>query len=198
MDPDTVSTVHHVANAMSRTANRTASRHAGFSLVETLVCLAIAAVLLCVALPGFGAVRAAVDTEAARAALVADLAAAAEQAMLSAERVVLCPSADGERCDDGSAWQHGWIAFVDADGDRERGAGEARALRRGGFAGDLIIATSAGRGRIVFQPAGGNAGSNAAFAFCDAHGAAEAVVLGNSGRVRIAAATDAQAARCAG
>jgi type IV fimbrial biogenesis protein FimT len=50
----------------------------------------------------------------------------------------------------------------------------------------------------VFQPNGGNAGSNATFTLCDGRGAARAstVVLANDGRLRRGRPTPAAARAC--
>jgi len=50
----------------------------------------------------------------------------------------------------------------------------------------------------VFQPNGGNAGSNITFTLCDGRGAAQAttLVLANDGRMRAGTPTPAAAAAC--
>jgi type IV fimbrial biogenesis protein FimT len=50
----------------------------------------------------------------------------------------------------------------------------------------------------VFQPTGGNSGSNATFTLCDGRGAASAtaLVLSNGGRMRAGRPSAAAARRC--
>jgi type IV fimbrial biogenesis protein FimT len=82
--------------------------------------------------------------------------------------------------------------------DRARGAGERVVAAFPPLETRVHLRSTAGRKRLVFQPSGGNAGSNATFTLCDARGAGRAVqlVLANDGRVRDATPSPAVAAAC--
>jgi type IV fimbrial biogenesis protein FimT len=72
-------------------------------------------------------------------------------------------------------------------------------LRRiAALGGRVHLRSTTGRTRLVFQPNGGNAGSNVTFTLCDGRGPAKAVtlVLANSGRLRTGQPTEAAALGC--
>lgn len=101
-----------------------AAAQQGFSLIELLAVLAIAAVLLGVGLPSWRAFTASQGTSSASNGLLADILLARSEAIKRRERVTLCKSADGESCTDAGSWDQGWIVFVDADGNGLRAASE--------------------------------------------------------------------------
>jgi type IV fimbrial biogenesis protein FimT len=170
----------------------------GFTLIEALTCTAIAAVLLCVAGPACADFLQRSHAAAARAALLASLMQAVRHSALTGSEVVVCPGAEAG-CSGGSDWSNGWIAYADLDGDRVRDPGETLVRAEAALASGVHLVTSTGRRRLVFQPTGGNAGSNATFTLCDGRGAASAVtlVLSNAGRLRAGRPTRAAAQRCA-
>lgn len=79
--------------------------HRGFTLAELLVALAITAVLLAAAAPGFGRQRAAAALRSATSQTMAALHLARRLALARGQAVTVCPTADGTRCDfAGSEW----------------------------------------------------------------------------------------------
>jgi type IV fimbrial biogenesis protein FimT len=98
--------------------------HGGFTLIEMMVTLAVAATLLSAAAPSFVALID--DNRAAGAAndVLASLQFARSEAVKRAADVTLCPSSDGAGCSDGTDWKNGWIIFVDIDGNESRDTGE--------------------------------------------------------------------------
>lgn len=173
----------------------------GFTLVEALICIAVAAILLCVMGPAYADLVQRSRAAAARAALLDSIVQAVRHAALAGREVVLCPSADNDAvCNDTSDWSKGWMAYADIDGSRSRGAGETLVVAEPALADGVHLLTSAGRKRLVFQPTGGNAGSNATFTLCDrrGEGSALSLVLSNSGRLHASTAAPAAARRCAG
>jgi type IV fimbrial biogenesis protein FimT len=84
----------------------------GFTLVELLVTIAVAGVLLAIAVPNFAELMRNNRSEASANELVAALNVARVEAVKRGKRVSLCPSANGTSCS-GTAWQSGWIVFVD-------------------------------------------------------------------------------------
>jgi type IV fimbrial biogenesis protein FimT len=164
----------------------------GFSLIELLVALAIAALLAAFAVPAVSGAFESTRARGAEAALVGSLARAASGASLSGTRAVLCPSRAGAAgCIDGVDWSEGWLVFQDLDQDRERDAGEAEIARQDALGGQVRLRTTSGRPRIVFQGYGSNAGSNATFTVCDGRGAqyGRSLVLNNRGQLRTTFAT---------
>ncbi len=89
----------------------------GFTLIELMVTVAVAAILLTVGVPSF---RATVENNRLTAAaneLVGALNLARSEAIKRGVRVTVCKSADGATCTTSSDWEKGWIVFVDLNGD---------------------------------------------------------------------------------
>ena len=159
----------------------------GFTLIEALIALCVAALLVGIAVPAWSNAVSAAHAGEAQAELFQTLTTALTHSTATGVEVVVCPSRDGRLCSAGSDWSAGWIAFSDLDGDRLPGTLDTLLRRHGAIAEGTHLRTSAGRPRIVFQPHGGAAaGSNATFTLCDRRGAekATALVLANSGRLR--------------
>lgn len=163
----------------------TSPRQTGFTLIELMIAVAIVAVLLGIALPAYSSAKAAAQTQTLRDALLAALTEARNAAALYENDTILCPSSDGERCDDSFEWQRGFIAAIDLNNNDVVDDADRRLLYRAEIV-DVRLLTSTGRRRIQFQPNGSNAGSNATFTFCDRRGPTRAtsLVMNNRGDLR--------------
>ncbi len=87
----------------------------GFTLIELMVTLAVAAILLTVGVPSF---RATVENNRLTIAaneLVSALNLARSEAIKRGVRVTVCKSADGATCTTSGDWEKGWIVFTDID-----------------------------------------------------------------------------------
>jgi len=170
---------------------------AGFTLIEALIVLAIAAVLVGAAVPAWSSASESAHAGAAQAALFESLVGAIDHAALSGSEVVLCPG-DATGCRDSIDWSHGWVAWADLDGDRARDPGETLLQTHAALGGAVHLRSTSGRRRLVFQPNGGNAGSNVTFTLCDGRGPAQAraLVLANDGRLHASHTTSTAAAAC--
>jgi type IV fimbrial biogenesis protein FimT len=168
----------------------------GFTLMELVVTLGIAASLGLVATAAIGGGLEAARSGAARTDLLGSLALAAARAGTTGRHAVVCPSTDGATCTGAVDWSPGWIVFLDADADGAADPGETRLQQVPALPGRVRLRTSTGRTRVTFQGNGGNAGSNLTFTLCDGRGPAKArlLVLSNSGRLRDAPADAAAAA----
>lgn len=158
----------------------------GYTLIELLLALAVAGVLAALGLPALSNTLEATRSAAAEAHLLASLTRSIQRAAITGTRSVLCPSRDGAGCAEGPDWSGGWIAFLDPDGDRERGPRDILILSEPALPGAVRLFSTTGRTRIVFQGNGGNAGSNVTFTLCDGRGwrHARSLVLNNQGRLR--------------
>ena len=158
----------------------------GFTLIECLIALAIAAILFGVAVPAVSNTLEAARAIDTRSELLASLTTASQRAALTGQRSVLCPSADGQTCLDSEDWSAGWIVFSDPDADRSHDPGEPLLHQQPALAGKVHLSSTVGRIRIAFQGNGGNVGSNVTFTLCDGRGPAHAValVISNAGRLR--------------
>jgi type IV fimbrial biogenesis protein FimT len=169
----------------------------GFTLIEALIVLAVAGFLLCVAVPAWSGALEAAHATSARAVLLESLTRSISHAALTGSEVVLCPG-DAGGCRNSIDWSRGWIAYADIDGDRRRDANETLLYSQSALTGRVHLRSTAGRTRLVFQPNGGNAGSNVTFTLCDGRGAARAatLVLANDGRLRAGTPTLLAAQAC--
>jgi type IV fimbrial biogenesis protein FimT len=172
-------------------------RQSGFTLIEAVIALAVASVLVGTAVPAWTGAAEAAHASSAQAALLASLTQSISHAALTGSEVVLCPG-DASGCRDTSDWSGGWIAYADLDGDRSRDPNETLLHAEPALAGKVHLHTTAGRKRLVFQPNGGNAGSNVTFTLCDGRGAGKAtsLVLANDGRLRAGKPTETAAQAC--
>ncbi|MEE9320314.1 MAG: GspH/FimT family pseudopilin [Granulosicoccus sp.] len=85
----------------------------GFTLIELMVALAVAAILLGIGVPSF--------TEALRNSrlssqyneLVQSLYLARSEAIKGSADVVVCARADDDSCDENGDWSNGWLVYAD-------------------------------------------------------------------------------------
>ena len=171
--------------------------HNGFTLIEALIVLAAASILLCVAVPSWRDSVHATRSAAAKASFADTWLASVHHAALTGVEVVVCPGA-APACRDSTDWSHGWMAYADLDGDRARDENETLLRQVAPLDDGVHLTGTAGRTRLVFQPNGGNAGSNVTFTLCDGRGRDRAVtlVLANNGRLRDGRPSRAAAEAC--
>ncbi|WP_162247703.1 GspH/FimT family protein [Lysobacter sp. Root494] len=170
----------------------------GFTLIEALVVMAIAAILLAVAVPAWSHARAAANAGAVRARLATSLLDAVRHSSIAGTEVVICPASSSGLCSGSTNWDSGWIAFADINGSRAPDPNETRLSGGDALPDDVHLRTTTGRTRLVFQPNGGNAGSNVTFTLCDSRGprSATTLVLSNAGNLRPGQPTAAAAWNC--
>jgi type IV fimbrial biogenesis protein FimT len=177
------------------------ARHSrGYTLFELAAVLAIALVLLGIAASAVGGSLEAARAGEARTRLLASLTLAGVKAGITGTRAVACASSDGTHCSGSVDWSTGWIVFLDADADRERGAGEHGLDVVPALPGRVRLRSTVGRTRVTYQGNGGNAGSNVTFTLCDGRGPAHArsLFISNAGTLREApASAEDAAATCA-
>jgi type IV fimbrial biogenesis protein FimT len=89
------------------------SRQHGFTLVELMVAVSIAAILLAVGIPSFRSTIASNRLTSTTNDLVGTLSQARSEAIRRGARVTVCVSSDGETCATTGTWEQGWISFVD-------------------------------------------------------------------------------------
>lgn len=159
-----------------------AMKSRGFSLVELLVALGVAAVLLALAAPGFGHLRADAALRSAARQTLAAVHLARRLALARGESVTVCPSADGMRCGFGGAH---WLLFANqpAGVDSRREEGEL-ILRQWQLPARVLVNGS--RGYAAFQPRPG-AATTVTFEFTHPGRPAAIIrlVISQTGRPRI-------------
>jgi len=100
----------------------------GFSLVELMVTIAIAAIIAGLAGPSFSRMLNSNRIQTAASALQSDMSYARTEAVKRGSWVAMCPSSNAQSssptCDTANAWQNGWIVFADATGNGVYGTGD--------------------------------------------------------------------------
>ncbi len=91
-------------------ANRCAS---GFSLIELMVVIAIAAILTGLAGPSILRMLSSNRVQSEASSFVSDLMYARSEAIKHGQSVSLCASSDGGSCLASGAWGSGWIVYYD-------------------------------------------------------------------------------------
>ncbi len=173
--------------------------HSGFTLLELLATLTIAAILALLVVPTFHTLLMNNRMSTQIDELMTALQGARSQAISRQQHIVLCPSIDQVTCLNSSAWQTGWIMFADRNNNQQFDRMDRPLRVHNTTNKGLSISGSNGRQRIVLRPDGTAGGSNASFTFCDARGPgqARAVMLALNGRPRIARArSDGSPLKC--
>ena len=173
-------------------------RHAGFTLIELVTAMSVATILAGIGIPAAQDAAEAARSGAAKGTLYEAWLTSVSHASNTGSEVVLCPG-DAGGCRKSIDWSSGWIAYADIDGNRARGPNEPLLSQGDAPGGRVHLRSTIGRTRIVFQPNGGNAGSNITWTLCDGRGAvaASTIVVDNSGRLRSGTPTAAAAMACA-
>lgn len=164
-----------------------ATRNAGFTLVEAVICLAVLTLLLTMGIPAFQKLIIRNSMASARNTVVSQLHLARSEALKRRYKTILCPSSDGRNCLSAYEWQSGILVFTDLNGNKALDAGEPL-LRYQQFDDENIrILTSSGRRRITYRPDGMAFGYNATFTFCDVRRRLppQGILVSNSGRPRL-------------
>jgi type IV fimbrial biogenesis protein FimT len=134
-------------------------RQIGFTLVELLVVVALAAILASLAVPSFRTLMVKRTVQAAADTLATDFRFARSEAVKRSTRTVICRSSDSTDCA-GSAgsWSGGWIVFVDLNGDGTVDAGDDIVRVQQAMSGIATIHSDASPGgtrhTFNFEPTG--------------------------------------------
>lgn len=89
----------------------------GFSLIELLVTLSVAALLMSAAIPAYRSYVANTHMSAATNQFSAHLNTIRSEAVTRGLPVAMCASNDQSSCSNSGDWSTGWIVFTDSDGD---------------------------------------------------------------------------------
>lgn len=161
-------------------------RHAGFTLIELVMTMTIAATIAAVSLPAMAQFIEHQRTSSAMEALTAHMQLARMTAVSRNSRAVLCPTRDGNHCDAGIDWSLGWMLFTDEDGNHQPDSGNdiLRADVQPAST-HLRITSNTGRQQLRYLPDGTSAGSNLTLSICSARGELLGqVIVNNAGRPR--------------
>lgn len=167
------------------------SAQRGITMLETLTCMAIVALLAAVGVPSFMNFVDNQNRLAGTNELAYSLGLARSEALKRAEFVTVCRSADGSSCAGaGNDWSVGWIVFANTGSANAatRDAGEPVLHSYANVPGDVGLDTSdLAAGLLVYLPSG-DLGVDASWTWCDDRGAADAraVNVDQTGRARVA------------
>lgn len=103
---------------------RSRDRNRGFTLIELMVTLAVAAILLTVAVPSFQEFISSNRLTSEANGFMTFLNLARSEAIKSGAPVTLCVSTNGTSCAGSSGWELGYLIFRDNDRDGALGSGE--------------------------------------------------------------------------
>ena len=159
----------------------------GFTLVESLITLALGSILIITAITTMTQLIASNRITTEINSLSAHLQLARSEAIKTGHRAVLCPSADGRRCLGSGEWHRGYMVFVDTDADRKPDPGET-VVRMHQIDSNAVMVDAGRRKTVTYQSTGWAPGSNLTVTFCDPSGRTDpkAVVVSMTGRPRVA------------
>lgn len=132
-----------------------AARNGGFTLIELMTALALAAVLQSLAAPVFADLIGSVRVSTGVNALLSSLVMARSEAIKRHGRAVICKSASGQTCSASGGWEQGWLVFHDANNNSALDPGEAVLLRQPAMPAPVRVLGNAPLARYVsFTPQG--------------------------------------------
>jgi type IV fimbrial biogenesis protein FimT len=149
----------------------------GFTLIELVVTMLVAAILITVAVPSMrtfiqnGRINTQIND------LIGDLSLARSEAIKRRTNVGVCMSVNGTTCAGGGNWRDGRAIFVDLNNNSTWEAGETILRFREGLASaaDTLTTSAELPDPVIFRPNGASsvplAGPVGLFTFCDARGA---------------------------
>ncbi|MDH3451792.1 MAG: GspH/FimT family pseudopilin [Gammaproteobacteria bacterium] len=166
----------------------------GFTLVELIIALGLAAVLLGIGVPAFTDFIRNNRMIGVTNELVTALQFARSEAVKRNNNVTICISTDGATCTGGALWESGWIVFDDVNANAVVDGAQIVRSHAAIGGGNTVRVTAGNVGSFVSFNGNGfprNVAGvilTATFSVCDARGAvagvARTVQVGASGRVR--------------
>src|ERR1700743_3191135 len=108
---------------------------AGFTLIQKLITIAIAAILMGIAIPSFRYITNANRIASELNGLLGDLQLARAEAIKQGRNVTVCQSNDNTTCTNSTSWQSGWIVFTDPTNVGVHDIGEIYIRKQPAFSG---------------------------------------------------------------
>ncbi len=165
------------------------ARSHGYSLLELLLTIAVAAMLLTLGLPSFSALKARNAQRVEINALFHAVHLARKGSIMRKQVVSLCPTPNGVSCSPGRDWSGGFLVFENSDRDEPPELDDGEILLYRHLAGRSMKITANRRGftlRATFLRA-----TNGTLVVCDRAGRVRprALVISYTGRPRVAEKT---------
>jgi type IV fimbrial biogenesis protein FimT len=117
----------------------------GFTLIESMVAIAVVMVLMAIAIPSYRDASYRSQLRAAANDLVTTAHFARSEAIKRNAPVTMCMSSDGEHCTASGSWEQGWIVRSDVT------------LRRQSSTPSGVRISAGGLVNVTFQPTGADA-----------------------------------------
>jgi type IV fimbrial biogenesis protein FimT len=132
---------------------------AGYTMTELVIVMAIVAILAAIGVPTFKYVTASNRIASEINGLLGDMQFARSQAVKQGQSVTVCASSSPyTQCTGGgggSTWQHGWIVFLDANGNKQVDAGETIVRVQPAFGGtDTFVSSANNSSALTFNRMG--------------------------------------------
>jgi type IV fimbrial biogenesis protein FimT len=145
-------------------------RQRGFTLIELMVTISVAAILVALAAPGMAEFIARNRLSSQTNELIAEIAMARSESATRGARISLCISSNGTSCS-GTDWAVGRLLFVDTNGNGSLDAGETILKVTAALGGNTALTTGGfpNAAYIQFRSYGGlNPATAGNFKFCSA------------------------------
>jgi type IV fimbrial biogenesis protein FimT len=138
----------------------------GFTLFETIITMAIVAILLAIAIPSYRYVTNANRIAAEINGLLGDMQYARSEAIKEGQTVTVCVSTNSTSCAGAavSTWEKGWLVFSDLNGDHQVNGTDTILRVQSAFSGTDTFSALPASGYVTFNREGfstsgvGNAG----------------------------------------
>lgn len=145
------------------------NKNQGFTLIELMVVIIIAAILLTIAVPSFTSLIKRNNVDSLQSKFASALATARTEAASRNKIISICGSVNEINCD-GGEWKRGWVVFEDQDGDGTVDDGDALIdVYRNGGQYAISPKSAADPNHISFNSQGFMTGNveNRLFIICD-------------------------------
>jgi type IV fimbrial biogenesis protein FimT len=152
----------------------------GFTLIELIVTISVAAILLALAVPSFQSLMISNRITAQTNDLVSDLAFARSEAIKRGATVTVCYANTATSCGAGTDWTQGWMVFVDA-GTAGDATGDTILRLHEALRGNNTLTSSVNH-YISYYPSG-TVDAPETFTLCHAAVQGRTVAVSASGRV---------------
>jgi type IV fimbrial biogenesis protein FimT len=166
---------------------------AGFTLVETMVTLSLAAATLTAGVPALNSTVASMRLSSATSGYFSNLILTRSEAIKRNARVVLCKSANGMSCTTSGGWEQGWLVFHDVNNNAKIDPQEAVLQRQEALPGGVrLVGNGPVASYVSYTPLGHTSYPSGAFqagTFTLCHPSASKtdareIVIASSGRPR--------------
>ncbi len=162
----------------------------GYTLVEMMITMVIAAVLLGIGVPGLQTFIKNNRILAESNNLMTAIKTARSEAMTQRVFVTICRSANGTAC--GGEWDDGYMTFTDIDGDNAVDAGDGdTVIAFNSIVADNLSLTFTAGNSVRFDSRGRAVGFSGTMTLCDERGAdyARGIIIEPIGRSKSAGGT---------